>query len=74
MIGHLNMTFKELNNGERTGVSIECQLKNVTTAEKFAAIHQVLEALAFGKEELHMLSLAALLNRWPDSDDDDEKD
>lgn len=34
MIGHLNMTFKELNNGELTGVSIECKLKKCNDCRK----------------------------------------
>lgn len=71
MTGYLNMTFNEVRNKEATSVSVKCKLQNVANVDKFMIVHQVLKALCFTEEERYMLSIAARVNHWPDSDEEE---
>lgn len=66
MRGHLNTTFKEVDDGKSLSASVECALENVTTVDKFIIVRRVLKALRFNEDERRMLSIAVYTNIWPD--------
>ena len=51
MEGHVYLDVTQIEDGDKTKIAVDCELENVSTADKFELVNAVFKALHMKKQE-----------------------